>query len=340
MARISRLSGRLFTVTALCLILMAPSAYAKGTPFYKGKTIRIVVGFSAGGGFDTYARLVARHIGGHIPGNPHVIVSNMPGAGSVTAVRSLESQPKDGTAIVAFNPAMILDSITEPKKVPINFRKLKYLGSVSANVGVCYTWHTTGIKNWEDLKARKTTTTFGASGAGSSPYIEAELLKNLFNLPVKVIVAYPGSKQVNLAVERGELDANCGTWQSLPVAWITGKKINVIYTYSRAKPKGVNAPYLLDLAKNRTQRQMLKMVVTYNDVFRPLAVSPAVPQARVHTLRTALWATVHDKAFLREAKKARRPIIGPATGSEMQKMVADMYDISPALVKKVAKAIQ
>lgn len=328
-----------FAVLFTALGLWASPAGADVAGFYKGKTVEVLIGFSSGGGFDAYGRLVARNIGRHIPGHPTVVAKNLPGAGSAKAVRSLEVRPKDGTVIVAFNPGLVLRSMTDPKKVPIRFTDLAYLGSVTANVGVCYMWHTKGVKTWDDLKKKKQII-LGATAKGTSSYIEGALLKNLFKLPVKMVIGYPGSRDVMLAVERGELDGNCGTWQSIPANWRRDGKIFVTYTYTKTKPKGINAPYLLDLAKDADQKKMLRMVVAYNDIFRPFAVAGGIPPDRLKTLRAAMWATVHDKAFLAEAKKAKRPIIGPVRGKDMDRIIAEMYATPPSLIKKTAKAIK
>jgi tripartite-type tricarboxylate transporter receptor subunit TctC len=324
-------------LTAACFGAAPAGADVAG--FYKGNTVEVLIGFSSGGGFDAYGRLVARNIGRHIPGGPTVVAKNAPGAGSAKAVRSLEARPKDGTVIVAFNPGLVLRSMTEPKKVKIRFTDVALIGSVSANVGVCYMWHTKGVKTWNDLTKKKQII-LGATAKGTSAYIEGTLLKNLFNLPVKMIIGYPGSRDVMLAVERGELDGNCGTWQSIPANWRRDKKIFVTYTYTKTKPEGIDAPYLLDLAKDEAQRKMLRMVVAYNDIFRPFAVARGILEDRLKALRDALWATVHDKAFLAEAERAKRPIIGPLRGEKMDRIIAEMYATPPDLIKKAAVAIK
>lgn len=323
------------------LCIAASPAGAGVADFYKGKTVQLIIGSSAGGGFDAYGRLVARHIGGHIPGNPDVLPVNMPGAASANAVRLIQARPKDGSVIVAFNPSLILKAITDPKRMHIDFKKLAYLGSVSSNVGVCFVWHTKGIRTWDDLAKKKHPLVFGAPGSkGSSVYIEGALMKNLFGLPVKVITGYPGSTEVNLAVRHGELDGSCGTWQSLPAEWRKNNWANVIYTYSKVKPAGIDAPYLLDLAKNENQKKMLRLVIGYNDVFRPLAVAKEIPQDRLKALRDALWATVNDKAFKSEAARLGRPIISPKRGEEMQKTVAEIYETPSDVVAAAVKAIK
>ena len=334
-----RLRSIAFIISGLCIA--APAAGASVADFYKGQTVTLLIGSSAGGGFDAYGRLVARHIGRHIPGNPDVLPVNLPGAASATAVRLLEARPKDGTVIVAFNPSLILKAITKPKQLTLKFNELAYLGSVSSNVGVCFVWHTTGIKTWADLAKRKEQVVFGAPGSrGSSVYIEGAMLKNVFGLPVRVITGYPGSTEVNLAVRRGELQGSCGTWQSIPVEWRQKNWINAIYTYSKAKPDGIDAPYLLDLAKNENEKKMMNLVIGYNDVFRPLAVAKEIPQDRLKALRDALWATVQDKTFMKEAERLDRPIISPRRGEEMQQIVAEMYDTPPNLISAAIKAIK
>lgn len=325
----------------LASLAMPTSAWSQDAAnFYKGKTVTIVVGFSAGGGFDALARLVARHLGGHIPGKPTVIVSNMPGAASLKSVQSLAVSPKDGTQIVAFNAGLISQSILEPKKVPFRFTSVSFLGSVTADTPVCYAWAATGVKTFNDLmKAKKFN--LGATAVGTTAYIQGALLKNVFHAPVKQITGYPGSDEQKLAIERGELDGSCGSWDSIPADWIEGHKFYPLVRYSKNAPDYIKPlpPFIGDLA-NAEQKKVLPPVLAINDMYRPYIVAKGVPADRLKALRAAFWATVHDPAFLAEAKKQRRNIDGPLDGPAVEKIVGEIYATPPDVVKKSAAAIK
>jgi tripartite-type tricarboxylate transporter receptor subunit TctC len=332
--------GAFATIALLCISALGSApAKADVAGFYKGKKVRMVVGFSPGGGFDAYGRLVARHMGRHIPGSPGFVVNNLPGASGLKAVQSLKAQPKDGTVIVIFNPGLVLRSLTDPKKVNLKFTEFAFLGSVTSDMRVCYAWHATGIKTWDDL-VKRPQVTLGATSKSSGSYLDGALLRNLFGIKVKQIIGYPGSAEQRLAIERGELDGDCGSFESIPAAWVTGNKINITHRNSKLAPEGKTAPYILDLAKTDEQKQILRLVLSINDIFRPFVVDPSVPADRLKALRAALSATVKDKAFIADAEKAKRTIVGAVTGEEAQAIVADMYKTPPALIKKAAEAIK
>lgn len=338
MKNVTRMTALALALSGVAALTAAPVAADVGD-FYKGKQMRMVIGFSPGGGFDAYGRLVARHMGNHIPGNPKFIPQNQPGASGLKAVQGLQARPKDGTVIVIFNAGVVLKSLTDPKKVKMDFRKVAFLGSVTSDIRVCYMWHTTGIKNWEDL-TRKKQITLGATSTSSGSYLDGALLRNVMNLPVKQITGYPGSAEQRLAIERGELDGDCGSYESIPQNWIDQKKINITHRNSRPKVPGQDVPYILDLAKTSEQKKVLSVVLSINDIFRPFVVSRDVPADRIKALRDALWATVQDKAFLADAKKAQRSINEPVNGAEAQKIVEEMYATPPNLIEKAAQAIK
>src|SRR5579862_7038601 len=210
---------RSISVRATFALLVGVTIFSRGAgaeDFYQGKTVTIVVGFSPGGGFDVFARLLARHLGDFIPGRPTVVVRNMPGAGTMAAVRYLMTgAPQDGTTIGAFQPGLIGQSRLTPDKVPLDFRNFAWIGSISEDLSICYTWSALGLKNLAELKARKGLH-FGQSGPGTNGDIFARILKQVFGLDLSEVGGYAGSADVRLAVERGELDGDCGTWSSVP----------------------------------------------------------------------------------------------------------------------------
>jgi tripartite-type tricarboxylate transporter receptor subunit TctC len=339
-----RRTSWLVGAASLAALLLAPADAARAADnvasFYKGKTVTIAVGFSAGGGFDIYSRMLARYIGKHIPGAPTVIVSNMPGAASLKAVQSLKAMPKDGTQIVAFNAGLVSQSLLDPKKVAFRFTDVAFLGSITADIPVCYAWGTTGVKTWDDLmKAKKFN--IGATAPGTSSYIDGAVIKNLFHGPLKQITGYPGSDEQKLAMERGELDGSCGSWDSIPDDWISGHKFYPLVRYSKSAPDYVKPlpPFIGDLA-NAEQKKALTPILAINDWYRPYIVAKEVPAERIKALRAAFDATMKDSAFLAEAKKGGRNIDSPMTGEEVERSVAEMYATPPDIVEKAAAAIK
>jgi tripartite-type tricarboxylate transporter receptor subunit TctC len=200
-----------------------PASAQGAGDFYKGKTVRLVVGFSPGGGYDAYTRLLARHYGRYIPGKPDIIVNNMPGASSLKSVQYLDAgAPKDGTVLTAFNPGLIVQSMTAPDKFPIRLTNYAWIGSISEDIRVCYMWGATGVKTWDDMLKRDKVV-FGETGTGSSAYVNERILKDVFGVKVQQVLGYPGSAEKRLAIERGELDGDCGSFSSIPPDWVRGK---------------------------------------------------------------------------------------------------------------------
>ena len=221
-------AGRRWMIrTALALaICPAPRhALAAEDEFYKGKTVTLVVGYSAGGGYDQYARALARHLGSHIPGNPSVLVQNMPGAASLTAVRYLDANaPKDGTVITTFDPGLITESFASPEIFKVRFSDYQWVGTMLRDIRICYAWGATGIKTWDDMMKRKEFL-IGTTAKGSNAYVNGAILRKIFNAPVRQIAGYPGSNEQRLALERGELEGNCGSWSAMPQDWVVQRQV-------------------------------------------------------------------------------------------------------------------
>lgn len=321
------------------LIGVLAAAPAPAQDFYKGKTINILAGFSPGGGYDVNARVLARHLGRHIPGNPAVTVQNMPGAGSLNAVHYLNNTAaKDGTVLNTFNFGAIGQARLAPQKIKIDFRKFNWIGSISHDLTVCYVWHTLGVKTLDELKARPKVH-YGSTGPGSSSDLNQRILKNIFGVKLQQVGGYPGSAEQRIAIERGELDGDCGAWSSIPVGWIKEKKINPVIRSSPATapdlPAGV--PFSIDIAPNERARQIMRLLLASNQLGRPFIASAAVPAERVKILRAAFAATMKDEAFIAETKKLRLPL-SPTVGEAARKVVDDIYAIPPDIVE-AAKAV-
>lgn len=336
---------RVMTPAALALAgiaaLAASPAHADVADFYKRKVVRIVVGASPGGGFDAYSRMMGRHMRAHVPGAPKTVVSNMPGAGSLKAVQSLKASPKDGTVIVAFNPGLVTQSLLTPDKVRFKFTDVSFLGSITADIRVCYTWGKSGIKDVKDFLARDSIN-LGATSTGSSSYLDGAILRNMFGTKIRHVIGYPGSTEQRIAIERGELDGDCGSWGSIPRHWIERKLINVIVRNSTATSPEIPAsvPFMLDLAKSEEDRAVLKVVLAANDVFRPLIMAKDVPAERLAAMREAFWKTVNDPAFRAEAERGKRDIVNPMRGADVDKEIAEVYRTPAPLIARAARVIK
>ncbi len=324
---------------ALCLGLAAPAAAQDAASFYRGKTLRIVVGFSSGGGYDLYARVLARHISHYIPGNPTVVVQNMPGAASLKAVKYLKSgAPADGTLMVTFNSGLITQSLTTPEKINVNFLDYAWIGNVSEDFRVCYTWNGTGIKNFQELLARPKIN-FGNTGIGTSAYINNRILSELFGVKLNMVSGYPGSADKRIAIERGELDGDCGSWTSMPEDWLRDKKITIHIRFSGTLVPGMpkTAVSARELLTDPKKREIFNLLTASAVVGRPYLVPKGVPADRVAALRSAFDATMKDKEFLADSEK-QHLIVTPMTGAEVETFIKDIYR-APRDVVAAAKQI-
>ena len=320
----------------LCLGAAGAAHAQDAASFYRGKTVRVVVGFSSGGGYDQYGRLFARHAGKHIPGNPNVVVQNMPGAASLKSLQFLDSgAPPDGTTIVTFNSGLILASLTAPARTPLDFRKFAWIGNISEDIRVCFTWGTRGMKNWKDFLARDKIV-FGNTGAGTSAYIDDRMLQMLFGVKLKTVQGYPGSADKKIAIENGELDGDCGSWTSLPEDWLRDRKIDMHARFSRTIAPGMpeGLPWAGDLLPDPAEMPTYRLLVSGAEIGRPFLASNAIPADRLAALRAAFDATMKDPEFLADAERSRL-LVGPDPGAVVEKRIAEIY-ASPE--KTIARA--
>jgi tripartite-type tricarboxylate transporter receptor subunit TctC len=340
-SRTHRLSG---IAAALALaVLCAQPAGAQGIEeFYKGKTINLVIGYSVGGGYDLYGRLVARHIGKHIPGNPTVVPQNMTGAGSMRAAQFIYSvAPKDGTAIGTFGRQMGVAPLLTPSAAQFDGTKFTWLGSATIDVSLCYTWHTSPVKTWSDFLAKPVT--LGGEGPGADPDIFALLYRNVFDAKVKLVTGYHGTNDINLAMERGEVDGLCGiswsTVKSRQMQLYQDKKINLLVQASLKKdPDLPEVPLVMDLAKSQEQLQILKLILASQEMARPFAAPPGLPADRKAALVTAFQRMTKDPEFLAEAQKLNLDI-NPVSAQAIDGLLAELYATPKDVVEKAAQAI-
>lgn len=336
-------AARVAFVLLLAGWLTVPASFAWADDFYKGKTFTIVVGSTPGGSFNANARSVSRHLGNHIPGNPSVIVQNMPGAGSLTAVRYLEGgAAKDGTVMTVFLPGIITQSIVEPAKIKLDMSRYTWIGIVSPDYfRVCYGFGPSGVKTWDELMSRPKERPFimGTTGTGASNYVNGMSLREVFGANLKIIMGFPGSTEIRLAVERGELDGDCGGFTSVPADWLRDGKAHPFVRFAEKLAPGIpeSAVYVGSFAKTEEQKQLLQFLAGADDLGRPFIMSRQVPADRVGVIRKAFSDTMEDKAFKAEMDKQQLPVI-PLAGEEAERIYSRMMSAPPEIVKK-AKAI-
>jgi tripartite-type tricarboxylate transporter receptor subunit TctC len=306
--------------------------------FYAGKTLKIIVGLPPGGGADAYARVVQRHLGRHIPGSPSIVTQNMPGAGSLRSVMSLNSSPEDGTVMAHFSSALLTEAITAPDRVKVDFRNFAWIGNVSEDVRVCYIRSAIGARTWSELVAREQVI-FGATAPGTAGNVDTAMLRNLFGVKVKQVQGYAGSADKRLAVDRGEIDGDCGGWTSVPEDWLREDKINVMIRLSPTLVTGMNknVPWGGDLVKDPAERKIYDFLVAPERLGRLFMVVGKVPADRVAVLRAAFDVMVADPEFLAEAKKTKL-LVTPMKGDEVMRHVSELYATPADLVAR-ARAI-
>src|SRR5215471_1189047 len=315
-------------------------APAHGQAFYEGKTIRIVVGFAAGGGFDTYARAIARHLGKHLPGQPSIIVENMPGAGSLIAANQLYKVAKpDGLTLAHFNGVLFLGQVLGQPGIEFDGRKFELIAAAVKEDVVCAMTKASGVTSLEKWMAAKTPVKLGGVAPGSAPDNTARVLKAALGLPVQLVSGYKGTAEIRLAAEAGEVAGGCWAWDSIKVTWRraleTGDAVVVLQVVARPFPDLPNVPLAMSLARTDDARRLLNVALLHAAAFsRPFAVPPGTPKDRVQLLRKAFQETLKDKACLVEAEKAKLTI-DPVSAEELDKMVAELFTLDPALVGRL-----
>jgi tripartite-type tricarboxylate transporter receptor subunit TctC len=314
------------TVGALLGLTVSAAHAGAVEEFYKGKTIDFVIGYSPGATYDLYARLVARHLGDHIPGNPRIIPRNMAGAGSRVAVNYVyKVAPKDGTVLGTADQSLPVEQAMGDQQLTIDVNQLNWIGNPIVSNNTTVSWYTSNINTIQD--AMKQEVSVGATGAStSSQYPRA--MNALIGTHFKVILGYPGANDINLAMERGEVAAkgsdSWAAWKATRADWLQNKKINILVQIGLKKsPEMPDVPLMMDLAKDDADRAVLKLLSTSVVIGRPIFAAPGVPAERVAALRKAFDDTMKDPEFLAEAKEAKLDL-DPVSGEELQRLVADV----------------
>jgi tripartite-type tricarboxylate transporter receptor subunit TctC len=342
--------GRILVLTASMVIgfflAIATFVSAASEEFYRGKVIRIIVGFSAGGGFDTYARSVSRYMGKYISGNPTVVVENMTGAGSLIAANHVYKVAKpDGLTIGAFNGNQILNQLVGAQGIEFDARKMGWIGAPGYNHDLCMLNQKVGITSAEQWLASKTPLKLGGSAPGAPTDDGPKILKEAIGLPMRLVTGYKGTADIRVAVESGEVDGLCGfSWASIRATWRkameSGEVIVILQNTPKPAPELQKVPLAINFAKTEEARQLIEA-----GIHRPSSLTygyslpPGTPKDRVQILRRALLETVKDPDFLAEAKKANLEI-APASGEEIEESIRALFSTDPKVVAKLKELLK
>jgi tripartite-type tricarboxylate transporter receptor subunit TctC len=337
-----RIFNRASFVIALALSGIGSQAFAQTSPTdYKDTTITMVIGYGPGSAYDTYARLLVRHLGRHIPGKPSILPKNMPGAGSAIAANHLYSvAPKDGTVIGSLATSAALGPLFGLPGGRFNPTEFNWIGNLDRSIGTCAIWHTSGIRSFDELLTREAL--FGGSGPGAVNSQHATALKNLLGLKLRVIQGFRGSVDVKLAMQRGEVHGNCGLSLATLKAqhfddFRSGALQPIIQLAFEKHPELKGVAHIYDYAKTQEMREIFDLIFGAQVIGRPFAAPPGIPEARRAILRQAFRATIKDSHFQAEATKLNLPI-APMSGEEVQQLFAKFMSYSPAVVRKAAAA--
>jgi tripartite-type tricarboxylate transporter receptor subunit TctC len=320
---------------ALLSALSGVAGHAEDAPFFKGKTIRILLSAGVTGGYAEYARLLAQHLGNHLAGRPDFVVQSMPGAGGLLATNYLYSQaPQDGTTMGIIHSTLPLAPLFGTAGARFDALKFNWLGSLDRADGMCTVWHTSPVKTWADMLARELVV--GSTGAGSQFSILPAMLNKLFGTRIKVINGYKDGGEIFQAMEKGEIEGRCSTQltaiQSIRPHWLTEHKLSVPILIGRERiPEFPDTPAVMEFAKDSAARQQMELMLLTQDMDRPVLLPPGVPGERVRQMREALDATMADEAFIAGARSLHLHL-DPVRGEVLTKALADAYALPPDVV--------
>jgi len=339
--RIASTAAAVLIALSTTVLSTTPAARADAVAdLYKGKQITVVVGYGPGGGYDVYTRLLLRHMPRYVPGNPTMVVQNMPGAGSLRAANYMgNAASRDGLTLGVFGAPAALEPLFGNKDAKFETRNFAWLGNMIRDTAACGTWHNSGIASLDQIIKAKTEVVFGASGHGSYGYQHAMILKHMLGANLRMVTGFTGIKDIGLALERGEVQAACALALSTAKSTFEGnvRRGELKYLVQFGKNKDVSyfggAPNFYKMLKTDEQRQLADLFFGQSEIARPLIGPPGLPPALVAALRKAMTDTVADKAFLAEAEKAGLDI-DFVSGEETAQSFADFYKTPPALVAK------
>jgi len=323
----------------LLAVALAPAASAQdAAPFYEGRTVNLVVGFNVGGGADTYARLIARHLRKHIRGNPTVIVRNMPGAGSMVAANYVFNvSPKDGSEIGLFAGSVAADPVIGGVAARYDARKFNWIGAPAADISVCLASRTTSFHTFNDVLAREMVT----GAAGTSTYDFPVVLNSLLGTKFRLVKGYKGSAGLRFALERGEIEGFCGVGlSSLRALGLTSDKVNILVQIAMRKSQELaGVPLVIDYAKTEQDRQVMGLIFGWRAMERPLAAPPGIPEERLGLLRDGFDKTMQDNEFVADLTRAGLAF-EPMSGRDIASFVDEIYRTPPAVAKRAAELLR
>jgi tripartite-type tricarboxylate transporter receptor subunit TctC len=328
----------------MLILAQTPGRAQSPAAFYKDKTVTVYIGYSGGGGYDIYARLLARHISRYIPGNPTVVAKNMPGAGSLVLANWLYNVgPKDGTAFGIIGRGTAFDPLLGSTKAKFDAARFNWIGSMNDEVSVCAAWHTTGVNTLEDVTKREMFV--GGTGPAADTDQFPKLLNGVLGTKFRIVPGYPGGNEVNLAMERGEVQGRCGwSWSSVIAThkkWYDEKMVRVLVQLSLSKHADLpQVPLITEFAKTEEHKQIFRLVFARQVMGRPFLAPAGIATDRVAALRKAFLDTLKDPAFMAEASKAKLEI-NAVSGDAVQKLVAELHQqTSPMVAKKVGELLK
>jgi len=336
---LSSASARSALVIVALIACVAPTL-GQPAPDLAGRTITIIASFEAGGPYDFYARLVARHLGAHLPGKPNVIVQNMPGAGGLRGANYLYNvAAKDGTVMGVVSQTVAVGQVLgSTPGIQYDAPKYTWIGRVNANVEVDHAWHASGVRTIQDVMARETIA--AGTGPTSSSVVMRRLMNELVGTKYKIVIGFQGPTSAQLAFERGEVDAIVKPWSSIKSGtpeWLRDKKIHLLVQFTQARHRELqDVPAIVDLARDEEQRQILALFAGGSPLGTALLAPPGVPDAMATTLRRGFDAAMRDPALLAEVRKAQADI-DPLPGEELQKVVAGTFAVPPVVLERAQK---
>jgi tripartite-type tricarboxylate transporter receptor subunit TctC len=329
-------------VAALLLALIRPAAADDVEDFYRGKTLTLVISYSVGGGYDLYARVLAKYLGKYIPGHPTIVPENMPGAGGLRASNYLyTAAPKDGLVIGTFSRSIPTMPLVTPN-LTFDGRNFGWIGSMSSDTSMCLTGSKSPVKTWQDMLTMPVV--MGGQFAAADSDIYARLYDNVLGAKIKLVSGYPGTNDITLAMERGEVDGICGlSWGTIKVAhpeWVNGKTVNFLLQAALQKdPELTDVPLALDVIDDPEKKQILYLHFAPQAIGRPFAAPPGIPADRLAALVTAFDAAMKDPELLAEAASEKMDI-KPMNGHEVDALLARLYALPPGVIAKAAQAIE
>ncbi|MEE8439228.1 MAG: hypothetical protein V3S07_06535 [Micropepsaceae bacterium] len=333
-----------FTLLMSSFLMAGPGNAQSVEEFYEDNVLSLYIGFSVGGGYDAYGRILSRHIGKHLPGNPTVVPINMEGAGSLKLANWLyNAAPQDGSAIGIISRGVPFEPLVgNPVSALFDASQYTWIGSTTDEVSVCATWERTGITRFEQLFEKELIV--GGTGSGADADVFPKIIKGVLGAKLRLVSGYPGGNDIEFAMERGEVDGRCGwSWSSIVATkqqWLDDGSINILVQLALHKhPDLPDVPLIMDLARTEEERAIFRLIFVRCVLGRPFLGPPNIPADRVAALRAAFDATMEDPEFLAEAMRARLEIT-PIAGEELQQLVADVYASPPEIVAKTREYLR